>query len=84
MPFDPDATSGLIFLTLCYTVLCAKSPYGLCRKCQGWGARVHVSRFSRRVKRGRTCRRCRGHGRRLRIGRRLYNAFARLRGQRVR
>jgi hypothetical protein len=79
MPFGPDSILGLILITLCYAALCAASPYGACRKCQGWGAKLHVSRFSGRIKRGRTCRRCRGYGYRLRIGRRLYNTAARLR-----
>ncbi|MEW2029671.1 hypothetical protein AB0901_03965 [Streptomyces roseifaciens] len=64
---------GLIFITLCYALLCAASPFGSCRKCNGWGAAVRQTR-SGRIKRGRECRRCEGHGRRLRIGRRLYNA----------
>lgn len=79
MPFGPHSILALVLLTLCYAALCAKSPYGVCRKCRGWGSKVRVSRFSGRLKRGRACRRCRGYGRRLRIGRRLHNAVARLR-----
>ncbi|WP_369377398.1 hypothetical protein [Streptomyces sp. cg36] len=30
-----------------------------------------------RIRRGRECRRCRGYGKRIRVGRRLYNTFAR-------
>ncbi|WP_327368685.1 hypothetical protein [Streptomyces sp. NBC_01217] len=69
---------GLIFVALCYAALCAASPFGTCRKCKGWGAKVRVSRFTRQLKRGRECRRCRGYGRRIRRGRHLYNLVARL------
>lgn len=79
MPFGLDSIPGLILLTLCYAALCAKRPYGVCRKCRGWGSKIYTSRFTGRLKRGRVCRRCRGYGCRLRIGRRLYNAVARLR-----
>ncbi|MFC5719609.1 hypothetical protein ACFP1Z_05375 [Streptomyces gamaensis] len=68
---------ALIVLALCYAVLCAASPFGACRACKGWGAKVHQTRTGR-LKRGRMCRRCGGHGMRLRVGRRLYNAASRL------
>ncbi|MFL4905590.1 hypothetical protein ACJ6WF_21070 [Streptomyces sp. MMS24-I2-30] len=70
---------GLLFITLCYTVVCAASPFGSCRKCKGWGSKVSVSRFTGHRKRGRSCRRCGGYGYRLRMGRRAYNAFSHLR-----
>lgn len=79
MSFGLDTIPGLILITLCYAAMCAKSPYATCRKCQGWGSKIHVSRFSGHLKRGRICRRCRGYGRRLRIGRRLYNAVSHIR-----
>lgn len=72
-----NAMPGLIFVTLCYAVLCAVSPFGACRKCDGWGFAVWQGRKGRIV-RGRECRRCEGHGMRLRLGRRLYNAVAHL------
>ncbi|MFI1353612.1 hypothetical protein ACH4TV_08510 [Streptomyces sp. NPDC020898] len=31
-----------------------------------------------RLKRGKPCRRCKGHGKRIRVGRWLYNRFARI------
>ncbi|MEU8551832.1 hypothetical protein AB0C81_33505 [Streptomyces roseoverticillatus] len=72
-----DAMPGLIFLTLCYAVICAVSPFGACRKCGGWGAVIRQTR-SGRLKRGRECRRCDGQGLRLRVGRRLYNSVVEL------
>lgn len=78
MPAWLSYLPGLLFVTLCYVALCAASPFGACRKCKGWGSKVSVSR-SGRPKRGRSCRRCAGYGYRLRIGRRIYNAFSRLR-----
>ncbi|MDH2388167.1 hypothetical protein QCN29_05055 [Streptomyces sp. HNM0663] len=78
MPSSLDAITGLILITLCYSALCAASPFGPCRKCKGWGAKVRISRFTGQLKRGRTCRRCGGYGRRIRLGRRLYNAASRL------
>ncbi|MFH8785041.1 hypothetical protein [Streptomyces roseoverticillatus] len=72
-----DAMPGLIFLTLCYAVICAVSPFGACRKCGGWGAKIRQTR-SGRLKRGRECRRCEGQGLRLRVGRRLYNSVVEL------
>ena len=84
MPFGLDSTSTLFLITLCYAVVCAKSPYGACRKCRGWGSKIYVSRFSGRLKRGRACRRCHGRGCRLHIGRRLYNSAARTRRDGIR
>jgi hypothetical protein len=73
-----DLATVLLLITLSYAALCAASPLGACRKCKGWGAKVHVSRFSGRLRRGRDCRRCDGYGRRVRVGRRLYNLASRL------
>lgn len=61
-----------------YAALCALSPYGVCRRCGGFGFKVRQNRRGRIV-RGRQCRRCKGYGQRLRLGRALYNAAARLR-----
>ncbi|WP_069625959.1 hypothetical protein [Streptomyces niveus] len=78
MPSLLTAMPLLILLTLCYATLCAASPFGSCRKCDGWGHKIRQTRTGR-LKRGRECRRCRGYGRRLRIGRRLYNTASRMR-----
>ncbi|WFB08618.1 hypothetical protein LRS74_17350 [Streptomyces sp. LX-29] len=72
------ANLTLFVVTLGYVVLCAVSPFGDCRKCDGFGAKVRVTRRGR-AKVGRICRRCRGEGKRLRIGRRLHNRARRLR-----
>ncbi|WP_026004325.1 hypothetical protein [Streptomyces sp. AA1529] len=72
------AIPGLLFLTLCYAVLCAVSPFGNCRKCRGFGFQLTTDRRGR-LKRGKHCRRCDGHGKRIRTGRWLYNRAARLR-----
>ncbi|MEU7132947.1 hypothetical protein [Streptomyces sp. NPDC046261] len=68
---------GLIFVALGYACLCAISPFGTCRKCGGWGAKILKARNGR-LRRGRDCRRCDGYGRCIRVGRRLYNAAVRL------
>lgn len=66
-----------LIATLCYAALCAVSPYGVCRRCGGFGFKVRQNRRGRLV-RGRECRRCKGYGQRVRIGRHLYNAATRL------
>ncbi|MFD9049827.1 hypothetical protein [Streptomyces zaomyceticus] len=55
-----------------YTLLCAASPFGTCRKCKGFGGTVVLDRKGH-PKKGKRCRRCKGHGKRLRGGRRLAN-----------
>ncbi|OII67466.1 hypothetical protein [Streptomyces sp. CC77] len=77
MPSWLDAMPFLLLITLGYTAVCSASPFGTCRSCKGWGAKVRTSRTGQ-LRRGRDCRRCGGHGRRLRIGRRLYNSASRL------
>ncbi|MFE6714870.1 hypothetical protein [Streptomyces sp. NPDC057695] len=63
----------LLFTTLAgYTLLCAASPFGTCRKCQGLGSTVVLDRKGR-PKRAKPCRRCKGRGKRLRVGHRLSN-----------
>lgn len=79
MPSWFSYLSGLLLVTLCYAAVCAASPFGTCRKCKGWGAKVSVGRLSGRLKRGPVCRRCDGYGQRLRIGRHIYNAYSGLR-----
>lgn len=68
------AIACLIAVTLGYAALCAVSPFGRCRKCNGLGL-IHPTRGFRR--RPRPCKRCRATGLRLRIGRRLHNHGAR-------
>ncbi|MBW1604190.1 hypothetical protein JJV70_19215 [Streptomyces sp. JJ66] len=67
----------LLLVTFCYLALCAASPYGDCRKCNGIGFALRTDRRGT-PKRGRVCRRCRGHGKRVRIGRAAFNHTHRL------
>ncbi|GHJ36035.1 hypothetical protein [Streptomyces sp. TS71-3] len=76
MPHALTAIPGLIFITLGYAALCAVSPFGTCRKCNGFGHQIRQSRVTGRLKPGRVCRSCHGYGRRIRIGRWLYNRVA--------
>ncbi|KIQ62914.1 hypothetical protein TR51_28930 [Kitasatospora griseola] len=66
------AAACLLAVTLGYAGLCAASPFGDCRKCDGLG---HLLTFDRhgKPKRGKTCRRCKGVGKRIRVGRHLFN-----------
>ncbi|MFG2872933.1 hypothetical protein [Streptomyces sp. NPDC048338] len=67
------ASALLLLATLAgYTLLCAASPFGTCRKCRGFGHKVVLDRKGR-PKRDKPCRRCKGHGTRLRVGRRMTN-----------
>lgn len=66
---------SLILITLGYASLCAVSPFGHCRKCKGWGHKIHTDRRGR-VRPGRVCRRCKGDRYRIRIGRLIYNRIA--------
>ncbi|WFB08271.1 hypothetical protein LRS74_15320 [Streptomyces sp. LX-29] len=74
----PLASLILAGVTFCYILLCVVSPFGNCRKCDGFGAKVRINRRGR-AKVGRICRRCHGVGKSLRIGRRLHNRARRLR-----
>ncbi|MGW1564327.1 hypothetical protein ACWCQ1_49000 [Streptomyces sp. NPDC002144] len=65
------------FVTLGYIGLCAASPFGNCRKCSGWGFEMKSDRKGR-LKRGKDCRRCKATGKRIRVGRWLYNRWARI------
>ncbi|MFE6620309.1 hypothetical protein [Streptomyces sp. NPDC057740] len=71
------AVACLIVVTLCYGGLCAASPFGDCRKCRGMGHKLKADRKGR-LKRGKDCRRCHATGKRIRVGRCLYNRFARI------
>ncbi|MER6251370.1 hypothetical protein ABT224_08335 [Streptomyces sp. NPDC001584] len=65
-----------LLFTFGYAVLCAASPFGRCRKCNGLGFALTHDRKGK-PKRGKHCRRCDGHGIRIRVGRHLYNLWAR-------
>ncbi|QKV93962.1 hypothetical protein HUT19_21200 [Streptomyces sp. NA02950] len=67
----------LLAITLGYASVCAASPFGTCRKCNGFGFATTTDRKGR-PKRGKDCRRCKGHGKRIRAGRWLYNRAARI------
>ncbi|NGO09297.1 hypothetical protein G5C60_17240 [Streptomyces sp. HC44] len=71
------ASALLLLLTLGYASLCAVSPFGNCRKCRGWGFAMKTDRKGR-MKRGKDCRRCHATGKRIRVGRWLYNRWARI------
>lgn len=65
----------LIVVTVGYLLVCAAFPFRRCRHCGGAG-RFHGGFGGIRL-----CGRCRGTGLRLRAGRRVWNAFARWRGE---
>ncbi|MCG3041938.1 hypothetical protein L7D48_15440 [Streptomyces sp. S1A] len=71
------AIACLLAVTLGYAALCAASPFGRCRKCNGLGFQLrHTRRGAPR--RGKHCRRCKGHGIRIRAGRWIFNRAAAL------
>ncbi|MFF4736332.1 hypothetical protein ACFY2W_10625 [Streptomyces sp. NPDC001262] len=70
------AITLLTLVTVSYVSLCAASPFGNCRKCHGFGFQTKNDRKGR-PRRGKDCRRCKGHGKRIRIGRHLWNLWAR-------
>ncbi|MCF3102958.1 hypothetical protein IPZ58_15360 [Streptomyces roseoverticillatus] len=70
------AITLLLGVTLCYVAVCAASPFGRCRKCDGLGFRLDHRRNGK-PKRGKHCRRCDGHGIRIRFGRHLWNGWTR-------
>ena len=76
MPPALSVIALLLVLTLCYVAVCAVSPFGPCRACDGLGFQLTTNRRGQ-PRRGRDCRRCKGAGRRLRLGRRLHNAWQR-------
>ncbi|WAP56329.1 hypothetical protein [Streptomyces sp. S465] len=71
------AIACLLAITLGYGALCAASPFGDCRKCHGMGHALKTDRKGR-LKRGKDCRRCKATGKRIRVGRWLYNRWARI------
>ncbi|KAB8171123.1 hypothetical protein FH609_000420 [Streptomyces sp. 3MP-14] len=76
MPPELTASALIFLITLCYLVLCYASPYGRCRRCDGFGFHIGTTRKGRPL-RGKDCRRCKGHGFRLRPGRHVVNALIR-------
>lgn len=77
MPLFLAASPIIIAITLGYALLCAVSPFGRCRRCNGIGFALATDRKGR-PKRGKTCRRCHGHGIHIRTGRHLYHLATRL------
>ncbi|GGV04304.1 hypothetical protein GCM10010495_15030 [Kitasatospora herbaricolor] len=77
------AIACLLAVTLGYAMVCAVSPFGRCRKCDGTGRTAPARGLRRRPK---PCKRCRATGLRLRVGRRIHNhsAAARSTAQRLR
>jgi hypothetical protein len=73
-----DAFVWLCIITIGYITLCARVPFGRCRRCKGFGFIIRRTR-SGHLRRGRDCRRCNATGVRLRIGRRIWNAWDRAR-----
>ncbi|MFJ5775747.1 hypothetical protein [Streptomyces sp. NPDC093094] len=67
----------LMFVTFGYSALCAASPFGTCRKCNGFGFATTTDRKGR-PKRGKSCRRCKATGKRIRAGRWLFNRAQRI------
>ncbi|MGW5099185.1 hypothetical protein [Streptomyces sp. NPDC004100] len=71
------AITCLLIVTFGYVGLCVASPFGDCRRCRGMGHALKTDRKGR-IKRGKDCRRCHATGKRIRIGRWLYNRWARI------
>ncbi|MFF0832669.1 hypothetical protein ACFYWF_06770 [Streptomyces sp. NPDC003344] len=71
------AIACLLAVTVGYGGLCAASPFGDCRRCRGMG---HALKHDRKghLKRGKDCRHCHATGKRIRVGRWLYNRWARI------
>jgi len=70
------AITCLLGITLCYAGVCVGSPFGGCRRCRGMGHAITHDRKGR-MKRRKDCRRCKATGKRIRVGRHLYNLWAR-------
>jgi hypothetical protein len=77
MPLILLAITCLLGVTLCYGAVCAGSPFGRCRACDGMGHAITITRRGK-ARRGKTCRRCKGTGQRIRIGRHAFNIAQRL------
>ncbi|MEV5879193.1 hypothetical protein AB0L75_34225 [Streptomyces sp. NPDC052101] len=71
------AIACLFVVTLGYSALCVGSPFGTCRKCNGFGFAMDTDRKGR-PKRGKSCRRCKATGKRIRAGRWLFNRAQRI------
>lgn len=70
------AITLILGVTLCYVAVCAASPFDDCRRCRGMGHALTTDRKGR-PRRGKDCRRCKSTGKRIRVGRHLYNLWAR-------
>ncbi|MFJ8631509.1 hypothetical protein [Streptomyces sp. NPDC093568] len=77
MPPIVLAIACLFVVTLGYSALCAGSPFGTCRKCNGFGFAMDTDRKGR-PKRGKSCSRCKATGKRIRVGRWLFNRAQRI------
>ncbi|WP_107084113.1 hypothetical protein [Streptomyces sp. NRRL S-495] len=71
-PLILTVLAAALLAGLGYAALCAASPFGDCRKCDGLGFQLAHDRRGK-PKRGKHCRRCNGVGKRIRVGRHLYN-----------
>ncbi|MEK2492391.1 hypothetical protein WN990_22830 [Kitasatospora purpeofusca] len=71
-PLILTVLAATLLAGLGYAALCAGSPFGDCRKCDGLGFQLAYDRRGK-PKRGKHCRRCKGVGKRIRVGRHLYN-----------
>jgi len=69
--------AAIAVATLGYALVCALSPWGRCRRCNGHGRRRTFGRSG-------GCHRCDGTGLRLRHGRRLYYRAQRARREATR
>ncbi|RLK59931.1 hypothetical protein CLV68_0421 [Actinokineospora cianjurensis] len=69
----------VVMFTLGYVATCAIWPFKRCRRCKGAGS--HRAPLIRAF---RPCRPCGGNGYRLRMGRRVHNAWTRVRRDRRR
>ncbi|MGW3147267.1 hypothetical protein ACWDG1_21810 [Streptomyces sp. NPDC001177] len=66
------AVACLLVVTLSYAGMCVASPFGTCRKCNGFGFAMDTDRKGG-PKRGKSCRHCKATGKRIRAGRWLFN-----------
>ncbi|MFJ8824452.1 hypothetical protein ACIREE_22015 [Streptomyces sp. NPDC102467] len=70
------AIAFILLITLCYAGMCATVPFRDCPRCNGMGHDIKTDRKGRQ-KRGHDCRHCKATGKRIRLGRHLYNLWAR-------
>jgi len=63
------ATLALLGYAAFYIIMCAISPWGICKRRRCTGGRIYSRIFTKTF---RECPRCNGSGRRVRVGRRVY------------